>query len=83
MRVLPGTHEFKISYGKFENGSRKAGFATRSVPDMTPGYVYFAKLHDLGESFRIEVVDLGENSGFEEHVPIFRSTKSSDFPATF
>lgn len=83
VRVLPGTHEFKISYDKFENGTRKTGFSTTSVVDMQPRHVYFAKLHDLGERFRIEVVDLGENSGFKEHVPVLRSTKSGDFPATF
>lgn len=83
VRVLPGTHEFKISYDKFEDGTRKTGFATKTVVDMKPKHVYFAKLHDLGSQFQIEVVDLGENSGFKEHVPALRSMKPGDFPATF
>src|SRR5690348_7752297 len=83
VRVLPGTHEFKISYDKFEDGTRKTGFATKTVADMQPRHVYFARLHDLGNQFRIEVVDLGENSGFKEHVPVLRSMKPGDFPATF
>jgi hypothetical protein len=83
VRVLRGTHEFQISYGKVEDGTRKIGFATTTVADMQPRHVYFAKLHDLGDTFRIEVVDLGENSGFKEHVPPLQSRKFGEFPATF
>ena len=84
VRVLPGTHQFKISYSK---GSapfgREFAFATKTVADMKPRHVYFAKLIDYGEKYRIDIVDLGENSQFKEHIPGGQSLKPGDYQAAF
>lgn len=50
---------------------------------MKPRHVYLAKLIDYGDRYRIDIVDLGQDSGFIEHIPTMQSLKPGDYRATF
>ncbi|HUA81866.1 MAG TPA: hypothetical protein VL997_15935 [Dyella sp.] len=79
VRVLPGDHEFQVTYSKYP----KYVVKTISVTGMKPRHVYVEEIHDYGDTYRMETVDTGENSTYTEHLPWATSTKSGDFQATF
>lgn len=79
VRVLPGTQDFKVVFSK----QTVRGEKVVHVPDMLPGHVYIAELHDAGMSFGVTVRDDGEHSDFTMTYPKGATARYGDFKATF